>query len=227
MNAAKDSSKPRLLTANEFADYIKFMRICRKWTQETLAELSHLSSRTIQRIERTGIAGFETKRSLASAFGAKDLDVFDKPIIVPSKEEIETALVEFEKEYITLLANHLTSGKELTMIAERCMLNLMHSSLDLSREADEFFAAMSDYFKDYQECHGSYTQFQKLEVYDDFQSYIDNLKTLKISLCVAERELYLKLFGEPYPAKAAYIIAFPLGEEPKEFITARKPEISF
>ena len=47
---------------------IRKMRIDRGWSQETLAEISGLSVRTIQRIERGGNASLESLGALASAF---------------------------------------------------------------------------------------------------------------------------------------------------------------
>ena len=47
---------------------IKTLRLERHWSQEQLAEMSGLSTRTIQRIESGQNADFETLKSLASVF---------------------------------------------------------------------------------------------------------------------------------------------------------------
>lgn len=47
---------------------IRKLRIERGWSQETLAEFSDLSVRTIQRVERGGNASLETLCALASVF---------------------------------------------------------------------------------------------------------------------------------------------------------------
>jgi transcriptional regulator with XRE-family HTH domain len=47
---------------------IRALRIQRGWTQEQLAEIAGVSSRTIQRAEATGCAAFETLRALGGAF---------------------------------------------------------------------------------------------------------------------------------------------------------------
>ena len=47
---------------------IKKLRLERHWSQEQLAEISGLSTRTIQRIESGQNADFETLKSLASVF---------------------------------------------------------------------------------------------------------------------------------------------------------------
>ena len=51
------------------SSYIKRERERRAWSQEHLAEVTGLGLRTIQRIEKTGAASYESARSLAAVFG--------------------------------------------------------------------------------------------------------------------------------------------------------------
>jgi transcriptional regulator with XRE-family HTH domain len=51
------------------SSYIKHERERRAWSQEHLAEASGLGLRTIQRIEKTGAASYESARSLAAVLG--------------------------------------------------------------------------------------------------------------------------------------------------------------
>ena len=55
-------------------DVIKSQRSNRAWSQTQLAEVSGLSLRTIQRIEKTGVASLESIKSLASVF---EIDIKD------------------------------------------------------------------------------------------------------------------------------------------------------
>ena len=70
---------------------IKKMRLDRHWSQEQLAEMSGLSTRTIQRIENGEKAGLESLKSLAAVFETNITDS-DK------KEEIEQ--IRKEEEYV-------------------------------------------------------------------------------------------------------------------------------
>lgn len=47
---------------------IKSMRLDKGWTQQDLAEFCDVSVRTIQRVEKDGIASLETTLALASVF---------------------------------------------------------------------------------------------------------------------------------------------------------------
>ena len=57
---------------NVDSSYIREQRERRAWSQEHLAEVTGLGLRTIQRIEKTGTASYESARSLAAVF---DVDV--------------------------------------------------------------------------------------------------------------------------------------------------------
>ncbi len=99
----------------------------------------------------------------------------------------------------------------------------------MSREAEEEFAALVDYLRDYRDCADMYCESQKFEVYDAMQVHIDALNKLGVSLRYAIRKLVLK-FGsdhetKPMPTSALYVVAYPLGKEPKEFATPRSARI--
>jgi transcriptional regulator with XRE-family HTH domain len=59
---------------------IRALRVQRGWTQEQLAEIAGVSSRTVQRAETADCVAFDTVRAIAGAFGA-DFDQLLKPEI--------------------------------------------------------------------------------------------------------------------------------------------------
>lgn len=66
------------------SSYIKAQRARRAWSQEHLAEVSALGLRTIQRIEKTGAASYESARSLAAVF---EIDVAELRVAEPAAVE--------------------------------------------------------------------------------------------------------------------------------------------
>ena len=66
------------------SSYIKAQRAQRAWSQEHLAEVSGLGLRTIQRIEKTGAASYESARSLAAVF---EIDVAELRVKEPAAVE--------------------------------------------------------------------------------------------------------------------------------------------
>ena len=70
---------------------IKKMRLDRHWSQDQLAEMSGLSIRTIQRIEKGENAGLESLKSLAAVF---EINIADSD----KKQEIEQ--IRKDEEYV-------------------------------------------------------------------------------------------------------------------------------
>ncbi len=64
---------------------VRKLRLQRGWTQEQLAQLTGLSTRSIQRIERGGALSLETMNSLAAVFGV------DRSIFTPGETTVESS----------------------------------------------------------------------------------------------------------------------------------------
>jgi len=73
------------------SSYIKAQRARRAWSQEHLAEVTGLGLRTIQRIEKTGAASYESARSLAAVF---EIDVAELRVVevAPAAPRISVSL---------------------------------------------------------------------------------------------------------------------------------------
>lgn len=229
MNTTENTQQTRLLTPAELALCIKLFREVRQWSQEQLAAISGLNVRTIQRVEQGLSASFDTRRAIARAFEFEDIDTFNKPFTIPSEEALEAEREKFDREHVTLTAIPLTTGKQLAKLAETCTMDLSEPAFELTREADEAFAVLVDYFRDYRDCADIYSETQKFEVYDEMQSYIDALRQLGVSLCYAERKVQVKWGldpnSKPMPTNVLYVVGFPLGKEPAQFATPKSAGI--
>lgn len=222
--SATEKTQPRLLTPEELGLVVKVHRELRQWSQEQLGELSGLSTRTIQRVEGGKASGLDTRRALARAFDLEDIDAFNKPYLIPTEDELKAAKEEFDKENITLPVLPLSTGKELAGLVELASMDLSTSAVELSREADERFAELIDYFRDYRDCADCYSQRDKFAIYDELQEHIDALKALEVSLRYATRKMVVKgdtPEAKPVPLKMLYVIAFPFGKESTEIATPR------
>lgn len=228
--SATEKIQPRLLTPEELGLMVKIRRELRQWSQEQLGELSGLSTRTIQRVEGGKPSDLDTRRALARAFDLEEIDAFNKPYVIPTEDELKAAKEEFDKENITLPVQPLSTGKELAGLVELASMDLSTPAFELSREADERFAELIDYFRDYRDCADCYSQRDKFAIYDELQEHIDALKTLEVSLRYATRKMVVKgdvLDAKPVPLKVLYVIAFPLGKEPTEISTPRSMPVSW
>lgn len=228
-NAQNTQQQIRQLTPTELAACIKHFRELRQWSQEQLAEISGLSVRTIQRVEQGSFASLPTRRALASAFEFEDIDVLSKPFSIPADEEHVAAQEKFEQEYVTLAAIPLATGKQLAKLLETCTMDVAEAAFELDRESDETFASLIDYFREYRDYADMCSETQKIEEYDQMQSYIDSLKTLGVSLCYAVRKMRVKsgmgVDKEPMPVNVLYMVCFPLGKEPEKFATPKTGHI--
>lgn len=225
MNTTENTQQARLLTPAELADCIKIFREIRQWSQEQLAEISGVNVRTIQRVEQGLSGSLDTRRALAGAFEFEDIDALNKPFTIPSEEQLKAEKEKFDQENVTLTAIPLTTGKQLAKLAETCTMDLSEPAFELPREADEIFAALVDYFRDYRDCADVYSEVQKFDVYDEMQSHIDALKTLGVSLRYAERKMQVTWGSDtdskPMPVNVLYVVCFPLGKEPEQFATPK------
>ncbi len=225
MNATEQTPTARLLTPAELGFCVRLLRETRQWSQEQLAEISGLNVRTIQRIEQGQAASLVTRRALASAFEFEDVDVLSKPFMIPTEDELNAQKEKFDREHVTLTALPLTTGKQLAKLLELHMMDLSEPGFELSREADETFAELVDYFRDYRDCADAYSESTKFEVYDELQARIDALKALGVSLRYAERKMQVKwetdADAKPMPVSVLYVVAFPLGKEPEQFATPK------
>src|SRR3546814_9204099 len=194
-------------------------REMRQWSQEQLAAISGLNVRTIQRVEQGLSASLDTSRALARAFEFEDSDALNKPFTIPSEEEFKAEKEKFDREHVTLTATPLTTGKQLAKLAESCTMDLSEPAFELTREADETFAMLVDYFRDYRDCADAYSETQKFEIYEEMQSHTDALKALGVSLRSATRKVQVKggleQASTPRRARVFYVVACTPGQEPE------------
>lgn len=229
MSTTKNTQEARLMTPDELAVCIKLLRDIRKWSQEQLAAISGLTVRTIQRVERGEASSLDTRRALARAFDSEDIDAFNKPYTIPSMEQIQADKEKFDREHITLKATPLSTGRQLAKLSESCTMDLSEPAFEMSREAEEEFAKLVDYFRDYRDLADTFSETQKLDVYDDLQRHIDTLKALGVSLCSATRTMQVRWGPDadvkPMPTDVLYVVCFPFGKEPEQFATPRTGQI--
>lgn len=229
MNNLKDTQNNRPLEPTELAVLIKVFREMRQWSQEQLAEISGINTRTVQRVEQGVPASLDTRRALARAFDFEDIDFFNKHFTIPSEEQVAVEKEKFENEHITLQAYPLTTGKQLAKLAETCSMDFSEPAFELNRKADEAFAMLVDYFREYRDCAYDYNEMQKLEIYDGIQSHIDTLRGLGVSMRYATRKINIKWGSDknsqPMRVTVLYLVGFPVGKESDQFTTRKSAGI--
>ena len=75
------------------AEKIRTMRLDHGWTQEQLAEMCDVSVRTVQRIEKTGIAALDTTNALAAVLEVDRTRILAQDGVRPARTEFKPAHV--------------------------------------------------------------------------------------------------------------------------------------
>lgn len=70
------------------AGKVKFLRLENGWTQDQLAEMCAVSVRTVQRIEKTGIASLDTTNALAAVFRTERKTILAQGGVRPAQTEV-------------------------------------------------------------------------------------------------------------------------------------------
>ena len=166
----------RPLTHAELGAIIVFQRQKRGWTQGTLAEMSSLTERTIQRIEAGEPSSAYTRRCLARAFDCSDKDIFNKPCRIPNADRLKAENKHIERETVAVSIVRFTSGRQVRELAEASEAVSFDCLVEIPSEAEPVWAEIQDYFRDYGDVADCYSATQKLEVNKDFQRMIDDLK---------------------------------------------------
>lgn len=124
-------------------DIVKRLRLERGWTQEQLAKAADRSTRTIQRVERSGACDLETRSALAAVFEVKTTQLVDDP----SSDQVQTA-----EGAEPLLYSRLTTGQAIVDVFNGCHA-YRFSNEDLKSEDDaDYVAQMVAEINDYAEC---------------------------------------------------------------------------
>lgn len=223
METAQQATQPRNLTAEELAFLVRSFREMRQWSQEQLADISGLSGRTVQRTENGEPSSVDTRRALARAFGADDIDMFNKPYLIPTAAEMAAAKEQFEKEHVTLQVKRVTTGKQLGKLAERASASLFSEAVSLPLAAETHFARLADFCREDLDSQELHSAVDRLHVYKDFDAILDDLAKEGFNLVAAVRDVEVRwgksTKGVEMPT--LYVVAFPAGAEP-DFIAVER-----
>src|SRR5207248_1331633 len=143
-NTADSALRP--LSPEEIGRLIKAVRTHQGWTQETLANLSGLQTRTIQRVEQGQPSSIDTRRALARAFRLDDIDYFNSLKQFPSDAEIQKQKEVFDREHVLLDAQMVNGRQLLTMMQNNPGFGALAlgSTTELPRATQDAFAALAD-----------------------------------------------------------------------------------
>jgi transcriptional regulator with XRE-family HTH domain len=219
---------PRHLTPEEIGWMVKTFRTAQGWTQETLAELSGLQTRTIQRVEQGQPSSTDTRRAIGRAFKFDDIDFFNTLKGIPTDAEMQKQKEAFDREHL-LLDARAVDGRQLLAVMQDgpgfgaiCAMSVA----ELPRAAQDAFAAIVDFVRDCMNIFDVAPQSEILGYGDMLDESIAELKEAGFCLCAAFRDT--KLTNDswanktPLPCRITYLLVGPKDQPPAKVAVARK-----
>jgi transcriptional regulator with XRE-family HTH domain len=206
------------------------IRVASGWSQETVAELSGLNVRTIQRVEAGRPSTVDTRRALAHGLNYDDVDFFNKP---ENAIKIEGIRAEICRVYDQELRNQqfpgctfidaaeANSGKELADFAEHTGVWTSGFDHDTSQKAKELFCSLVDYITEYGDVDELYSQTDKLNVHAALDDLLAELNQEGYGFYFASRPM--KVTNENWKDKTplrmifGYMKLLPTGKSPVQF----------
>jgi transcriptional regulator with XRE-family HTH domain len=222
------SNQPRLISPAEMAIVCQMQRAARGWSQDTLAELTGLTVRTVQRVESGQPSNPETRRALARVFGADDIDTFNKPHAHLTPEEFEAQerkrKEEFEREYVTVDVTPMT-GRGIARLGEGVHAACVELSdaLAARKDVEDVLAELKDYVRDFMDIADDVGAGDRLTMGDEMERMVGDLRRLGCSIVGGKRSLSLPWGrnGKPMTTTAVYLFIVPAGKEPAAIAVPR------
>ena len=209
------------------------IRVASGWSQETVAELSGLNVRTIQRVEAGYPSSVDTRRALARGLNYDDVDFFNKPENVLRIETIRSELFQAGEELQEELrdkqfpgctfvdATEAKSGKALAGFAENIGVWTSSYDEDTPQKVKEMFCNLVDYLTEYGDVDELYSQTDKLDVHAALGDMLADLNQEGYGFYFGSRPM--KLTNEHWKDKTplkmtfGYMMLLPAGRSPVQF----------
>lgn len=229
MDSTTKSSRPKPpMTPAEVGILVKIYRETMQWSQETLAELSGLTVRTIQRVEAGQPSSLDTRQAIARGFQIPDIDHFNKPTPFPTPEELEQQKAEFDRKYIVLDARVVDGRKIMAMLSDMQGYGAISpgSTDELPPAAQDAFATILDYVRDCMDVADVASRREMLAYGDEVDVHIAELNAAGYCVCMAVRQARItsKSWPDPTPMELdlAYLVVAPPEAPPAKIAVPRK-----
>ena len=216
------------MTPAEVGFLVKVYRDGMEWSQETLAELSGLTVRTIQRVEAGQPSSLDTRRAIARGFQIPDLDVFNKLNPFPTQEELDQQKADFDRKYLVLDASVVDGRKITSMLSDKQGHRAIGpgSTVELPRATQDVFAGIIDYLRDCMDMADVASRQDMLGYGDEVDMMIGELRATGFCVCMAVRKTSItnKSWKDqtPMDLEVAYLVAAPVDLPPAKIVVTRK-----
>lgn len=217
--------KPKILTPGEIGRVVRAFRDEFGWSQETLAELADVTSRTFQRIEAGQPSSLDTRRAVARAFHFEDTDWLNKPFPLPDEAALKAQRKVFDREHVVLDAR-LVNGRELmaVLIDEDCGCLVGTGLSELPEGSREAFAAALDFLQDCIDVRDVARRAEILSYGDDLEEILTPLRQARLVVALATRRARITEQGweQPIAISILYLAVVPADAPPSKIAVSRR-----
>lgn len=179
-------------------DLLKKLRKEKAWPQDQLSEISGLSLRTIQRIEKSGNASLESKKAIASAFGIKTNEL--------DENENNSAITDEEAENFYF---RVENGTKLTEVIGGAYAYRMNHDNPKTEEEAELLAWSVQTIQDWGEIWSDIEAGDRVKASFDLTQLITELEEKGFWVFgLRTNEEYLGISGDKWPVANVFIMRF-------------------
>ena len=173
------------------AEKLRWLRVTRVWTQERLAEVARVGVRTVQRIEATGAASFDSIQQIAQALEVEASELMDSPDTAKTKKTPKT------REPIPVFLNRLTSGADVFRVLEGAHGGDFGNDNPVTREEADLVGAFMQDMHGYLDVCNEIEPGQRVQTAFEYTARIQELTNAGFSVFGASKCLRLRSQNRP------------------------------
>jgi len=196
-HAVPEFTEYRILTAEELGRVVRKFREAKQWTQATLAELSGLTERTVQRVEKGDSASHDTRCAIARGFGFDNLNIFNDPIPMLNEEKYGAYLAALDSSTVIVDIERVVKGRGVRSTIEGAHSSASDLIGEPKPEAREAFAELVDNLRDYNDIHDCFNEIQRLELDKMLDELIAQVESYGCAIGVGRRQAMISFSNDP------------------------------
>jgi transcriptional regulator with XRE-family HTH domain len=190
------------------AALVRAEREKRNWTQEHLAVVADVSTRTIQRFETDGSHSRETLRSVAAAF---DVDCQD--ILKRAREQPTQPSSDEPDPFLVVHLSRCYTGKALFDGLDSCHAHHSDYPEDLSQERAEAVGWLFDFVRDYSDIHNDISPSHRIKYEQEITAKLSELGEMGLGVfCGAYRKKFTVANSTPMDWRVAIVTVIEIND---------------
>lgn len=209
------------------ANFVRLQREKRNWTQEHLAAVSGVSTRTVQRLERSGVHSAETLSAIAEAFDTDVQDVLEEVQRLSQKTTAEQA-DDLKKEldrFFLLQLTRCSSGKALFANSTSCEAQNFDYPEDLNASQADAVGRLLDYLRDFAEIASDLEPSDTIRAEQEINQKLRELAELGLSVFVGRYRASFALGSNQPVAWRVGVVAITATANPRIVRTGVDSEV--